>query len=133
MTIRKSPELDSLIEYYSEQELITSTTSTLYQDKTTLIVIPFYTGKYNISFYCETAISLVAQRVFVRIYGGVDIYAEICPPVKENYNNGQWLPITGFKQVNLTKNIGTLFSIQFKVSGGTGYIRRARILLRRVF
>ncbi len=134
MTIKKSPELNALIESYFENEPITNTTSTtVYQDKILLIFVPLFTGFYNLKFYCETAISLVAQRVFVTVVEGANIYAEVCPPVKETYNNRQWLPISGFKRVYLTKDISYIFKLQFKVSGGTGYIRRARLLLRRMF
>ncbi len=131
--IKISPELSSLVEWYSEQELITSTTSTIYLDKLSLALIPIYSGNYMLNFYCETAVSLVAQRVFVKVIEGVNIYSEVCPPVKENYGNGQWLPINGFKQINLIKDNVYNCQLQFKTSGGTAYIRRARMNIRRVF
>lgn len=133
MTIRKVPELNSLIEDYFEDETTTNTNSTIYQNKLLLVAVPAYTGFYRIDFYCETAISLVAQRVFVTLIEGANIYAEICPSVKENYSNNQWLSITGFKRIYLTKNITYTFKLQYKVSGGIGYIRRARMNLKRVF
>ncbi|MFH0805953.1 MAG: hypothetical protein V1901_03710 [Patescibacteria group bacterium] len=131
--IVKTPELNSLVENYSESELITSTTAKVYQDKLVLNIITNYTGQYIIKFYCETAISLVAERVFVRVIEGINVCAEVCPPVKENYTNGQWLPIVSFKKIDLTKGVLYTFRLQFKVSNGTGYIRRARFLFRRIF
>jgi len=131
--MRKVIELTTLIGNGAISDLITSSTSTTYLDKLFLGIIPVFSGRYKLSFYCETAISLVAQRVFVRIFDGVNIYAEVCPPVKENYANGQWLPISGFVILDLTKNVPFNVALQFKVSGGTGYIRRARILIERIF
>jgi hypothetical protein len=133
MTLFKSPELNSLTESYVESEGITSTTSKIYLIKLSHIFVPEYTGNYLMDVYSEIAQSLVAQRTYIKFSINNSILIEVSPPFKENYTNDQWLSIMGFKRLELTKPMSYTFNIEFKATGGTAHIRRARILIRRSF
>lgn len=129
--MKKVPELDSLIGNYSESEGITSTTSTSYINKLVLAFTPQFSGKYSLNWILELCGISASDNFKYRVRDASVNFVEGRCMNNVSYANGSWEPFSGFKQLNLIKNISYIFFIDFCRATGTANIRNARLKINR--
>jgi hypothetical protein len=131
--MKKVPEIDSLVGSYGESEGITSTTSTTYINKLTLIFTPQFTGKYSLNWILELCGNSASDNFRYRVRDISVNFVEGRCMNNVSYANGGWKSFAGFKQLNLIKNISYTFYIDFCRATGTSNIRNVRLKINREF
>jgi hypothetical protein len=128
--LRKVVEQDTLVSFSNSDELLSSTTSLTYVDKVVLTFTPLFTGNYKIQWYCELAQSNTNQSAFVRVFDGINIFGET-----SNYFSvaNVYIGSGGWATKFLIKNNSLTIFLQFRASNKTVSIRRARLLVERIF
>ena len=118
---------------YVVSEDVSSTTSSTFQDKTTLTTAAL-TGVYRVAFYAEMASSSTTKHWQLRLYNSTDA-AELCNFQCIPYQASVYSGENGFAEITFTGAAKT-FKIQYASDPNnpipTAYIRRARIHLWRV-
>ncbi len=114
---------------YSSDEVESTTTSTTFQNKLTLITAALPAGDYHISWYCEINNSVAQQNTAARArINGVEVgFFE-----RSSITANSYIAFSGIRKETLTNAAHTL-DIEFKNSaGGTAKIRRTRIEIYRI-
>ena len=116
---------------YVTSEDVSSTTSSTYQNKVTLVT-PALSGTYRVACYCEVAIGTSNYRSLVRLYNVTDL-SELCYFDSRDSLSLIYQGKSGFQYVTFTGGSKT-FKLQYASQNNstTVYCRRARIELWRV-
>jgi hypothetical protein len=107
-----------------------STTSSTYQNKTTLTFTPPNTGDYLIQFNVKQINSANSRLDYVRLYqDGTTALFEFTTSQNQSYPD--YFIYSGFIKITLTATSHT-FILQWKSEGNTAYIKSGRIMAWRV-
>lgn len=113
---------------YAESETETSTTSTSYVDKATLSFTPSAPGDYLIIASAFTSPKNASDVSYANLDIGGTSYAEMVFRPKDSTD---YMPFFSAVKVNLAAAAQTI-KIQYKQTGGTAYMRNARLIAIRL-
>lgn len=122
----------------AEDETETSTTSTGYTEKLSLVTAALPVGSYLVFWYFEVAISSANNTIQVRVQrdNTTDVLLTIFVPSRSQ-SQGMYVPVSGFDEFAVGGAASFQFDIDYGRPGGGGppktvYARNARIVLWRV-
>ena len=129
--IYRIPILDSLEDYYFEDNLISVNNTTNYINKLNTNFTSTWLTKCLINWYAEVAQANAGQRTDVRIIDNLTNNIITETSIDFNISN-QYKPISGFKQLQFTDGIINL-SMQFKTTSANrmAYIKNTRLYFKR--
>jgi hypothetical protein len=113
---------------YQESLSVSSTTSTSYQDKVSMVFTPQITADFVIIATAEVQGSSTSYQVRAQLAVNSTTYQELRYRVKDTTD---WYPFDGVKRLTLSEGITYIFKIQFSTNNGgaTAFIRNAKLLL----
>lgn len=113
---------------YNESLGITTTTSTTYQDKVSIVFTPQVTADFIIMATAEVKGSSTSYQVKARLTVNATAHQELLYGVKDITD---WYPFCGLKRIRLNENTSYLIKIQFCTNNalGTASIRNARLMI----
>jgi hypothetical protein len=116
---------------YAKSDGDSSTNSTGWVNKVSLITSTVVGGTYKIGWYSEMNRNSQANDFRYRIY--LDSSIELCNVNFEFSDQSGWFPLSGYDVVTLVSGSHTV-AVQFggETTGNTSYIRRARVDITRI-
>jgi hypothetical protein len=116
---------------YSSSEGISSTTSSGWQNKVTMVV-PARTGTYRLQFYCGLSVASTNKGIALRLYNTTDA-VELCSTEEYTGKQNVWQNTGGFVYVTFT-GVGKTFTIDFNSPDNNTQVsvRRTRLEMWRI-
>lgn len=113
---------------YQEDLATSSTVSTAYQDKVSVVFTPQTTADFVIIAAAEVQGSNTNYQAKARLTINSTTYQELAYRVKDTTD---WYPFSALKRLTLSEGASYLIKIQFCTNnaGGTAYVRNARLVM----
>lgn len=115
---------------YVEDETVSSTTNTAWQQKLRMNFTPSATGDYLLEWSIEITNSKSGSNTYVQIE--LDDATQINHTVKEPGIAGEYVNYSGFKKVNFADTDLHTIDVDFKAESDTASIRRVRLSIIKI-
>jgi len=115
---------------YTEDETVSSTTNTAWQQKLRMNFTPPSTGDYLLEWSVEITNSKAGSATYVRIER--DDTTQINHVIQEPSIVGEYTNSSGFKKLNFVDTDLHTVDVDWKAEGDTASIRRVRLSMRKI-